>query len=57
MVGVFMNKKGFTLIEILVVCTIIAILVILAVPNVQRSISSSRSSAFVKDARTGKINL
>ncbi len=47
-----MNKKGFTLIEILVVCTLVVILVLLAVPAVNRSLDSSRNKAFVKEART-----
>lgn len=47
-----MNKKGFTLIEILIVVAIVAILVLLAIPAVQRSVYHSRNKSFVKDART-----
>ena len=39
------NKKGFTLIELIIVIAIIAILVILAMPNFQGVLGSSRTSS------------
>jgi prepilin-type N-terminal cleavage/methylation domain-containing protein len=42
-----MNKKGFTLIEILAVIIIIAIIVLIAVPSVSSSIENSRKSAYI----------
>ena len=47
-----MDKKGFTLIELLAVVVVLAILILLAVPEVQKSINLSRRKSFVKDART-----
>ena len=43
-----MNKKGFTLIEILAVVIILGILMIIAIPSVTSYIESSRKSAYVK---------
>jgi len=40
-----MNKKGFTLIELMIVVAIIAILAMIAVPMYQRYIERSRNSA------------
>lgn len=41
-----MNKKGFTLVELLAVIAILAILVIIAVPNVLETLSTSRKKTF-----------
>ena len=43
-----MNKKGFTLIEILAVVIILGILMVIVVPNVTRYIENSRKSAYVQ---------
>ena len=41
-----MNKKGFTLIELLCVVSILAILIIIALPNVLSMFNSAKKSAF-----------
>ena len=41
-----MNKKGFTLVELLAVIAILAILVIIALPNVLSMFNSAKQSAF-----------
>ena len=43
-----MNKKGFTLIEILAVVIIIGIISLIAIPSVTKYIEESRKSAYVK---------
>jgi prepilin-type N-terminal cleavage/methylation domain-containing protein len=40
-----MNKKGFTLIEIIAVIIVISILLLIAVPSVSRYIEESRQKA------------
>lgn len=45
------NKKGFTLIEMIVVIVIIAILVALAVPKVLSYVEDARDSRFLAEAR------
>ena len=45
-----MNKKGFTLVELLVVIIILAILVLLALPRVLTFMERSRVSSFVVEA-------
>lgn len=45
------NKKGFTLIEMIVVIVIIAILVALAVPRVLSYVEDARDSKFLAEAR------
>lgn len=45
------NKKGFTLIEMIVVIVIIAILVALAVPKVLSYVEDARDSKFLAEAR------
>ncbi len=42
-----MNKKGFTLIEIIAVIIVISILLLIAVPSVSRYIEESRQKAYV----------
>lgn len=46
------NKKGFTLIEMIVVVAIIAILILLMVPNVMRFIQSTNETAANANAKT-----
>ena len=41
-----LNKKGFTLVELLAVITIMGILMIVAVPAVQRTIRNTRYKYF-----------
>ena len=45
-----MNKKGFTLIEILAVIVIIALLLAIAIPSISKAILNSRKSVFVTTA-------
>lgn len=47
-----MNKKGFTLIEILAVIIILGILMVIAIPSVTKYIESSRKSAYVKTIKS-----
>ncbi len=44
------NKKGFTLVELIVVIVIILILAAVLIPNVMRYITSARESAFQSEA-------
>lgn len=46
-----MNKKGFTLVELLAVIALIAILSGMAVPNVMSSINNSKKNSFLVDSR------
>lgn len=41
-----MNKKGFTLIELIAVITIIALLAVIIVPTINSSISNSKQAAY-----------
>ena len=47
-----MNKKGFTLIEMLVVIAIIAVLVAIVVPTVSKSTEKSKAAADAANLRT-----
>ena len=44
-----MNKKGFTLVELLAVIAILAILVIIALPNVLEMYRSARKNTFLRE--------
>lgn len=46
-----MNKKGFTLVELLAVIAILAILVIIALPNVLKMFNDSKKNSFVNEVR------
>ena len=41
-----MNKKGFTLVELLAVVAILAILILVALPNVLSMFNKAKKSAF-----------
>lgn len=47
-----MNKKGFTLVELLAVIAILAILVVILVPNFVDMFKESKSSIFVTEVQT-----
>ena len=47
-----MNKKGFTLVELLAVIEILAILVIIALPNVLKMFNDSKMNSFLTEAKT-----
>lgn len=47
-----MNKKGFTLVELLAVIAILAILVIIALPNVMGMFNSAKESTFVTEVQS-----
>ena len=46
-----MNKKGFTLIEILAVLIIMGVILLIAVPSISRYITQSKTSTYVTDAK------
>jgi prepilin-type N-terminal cleavage/methylation domain-containing protein len=46
-----MNKKGFTLIEILAVLIIMGVILIIAVPSISRYIMQSKTSTYITDAK------
>jgi len=46
------NKKGFTLIEVLVVVVILAILTILVLPNLMDTFNESKKNSFTNEIRT-----
>ena len=45
------NRKGFTLVEIMIVVSIIALLAVIATPNFVRARDTSRSSACINNLR------
>ena len=47
-----MNKKGFTLVELLAVIAILAVIVIIAVPNIVRLFTESKKGTFVTEVQT-----
>ncbi len=47
-----MNKKGFTLVELLAVIAILAILVIIALPNVLKMLNDAKKNSFLTEAKT-----
>ena len=47
-----MNKKGFTLVELLAVIAILAILVIIALPNVIKLYNNAKKNAFLTEVKT-----
>ena len=47
-----MNKKGFTLVELLAVIAILAILVIMALPAVLRMFNQARKDSFTNEVIT-----
>ncbi len=47
-----MNKKGFTLVELLAVIAILAILVIIALPNVIKLYNNAKKNTFLTEAKT-----
>ena len=46
-----MNKKGFTLVELLAVIAILAILVIIALPNVIEMFNRAKKELFLTEAK------
>ncbi|HIR59518.1 MAG TPA: type II secretion system protein [Candidatus Onthousia excrementipullorum] len=46
-----MNKKGFTLIELLATISILALLMMVAVPNVMSTIDKNKQNTYVEDAK------
>ena len=47
-----MNKKGFTLVELLAVIAILAILVLIALPNIVNMFTEAKKRTFVTEAQT-----
>ncbi len=47
-----MNKKGFTLVELLAVIAILAILVIIALPNVLKMFNDAKKNSFLTETKT-----
>ena len=46
-----LNKRGFTLVELLATMVILGIIMVIAVPNVMGILNNSRNSAYVEDAK------
>ena len=46
------SKKGFTLIEVLVVVVILAILIVLVLPNLMETFNESKRNSFTNELRT-----
>ena len=47
-----MNKKGFTLIELIAVMTILALIMLIAVPNTLNLMEKNKRDSFINDAKT-----
>ena len=45
------NKKGFTLIELIATITVLGIIMLVAVPNITSMIDKSKRSAYINDAK------
>lgn len=52
-----MNKKGFTLVELLAVIAILAILVIIALPNILNMFNEAKKDTFLTEAKTISKNV
>jgi type IV pilus assembly protein PilA len=46
-----MNKRGFTLVELLAIIVILAIILAIAVPTISSIVQSVKKSAFEEDAK------
>ena len=46
-----MNRKGFTLIELLATIAILALLMLVAVPNVMSTIDKNKQDTYIEDAK------
>ena len=46
-----MNKKGFTLVELLAVIVILAVILVIAVPQILNTIDESRNGALMSSAK------
>ncbi len=51
------NKKGFTLVELLAVIVILGVLLLIAVPSVNNIITSSRKKAFLSQVKLAVENV
>lgn len=49
------NKKGFTLVEVIVVLVILAILIALAVPSVMKYIDDANEAKYLAEARAAYV--
>ena len=47
-----MNKRGFTLVELLAIITVLGLLVIIAIPNMREIVNTSKKKTFFGDAQT-----
>ncbi len=52
-----LNRKGFTLLELLIVVSIIGILAVIAIPQIENYRQKSYNSAAVTDIANVKLNL
>ena len=46
-----LNKKGFTLVELLAAMVILAVIMVIAVPNIMGILTNSRANTYVEDAK------
>ena len=47
------NKKGFTLMEMLIVVAIIAVLIVIAIPTFNNALAKSRAATDLANIRSG----